>query len=334
MVKRDLPKHVYRKGRKGYVYFVRGNTIERIHSEPGSNAFWAEYNAILNGGISRTPRRTMKKLIAHYMQSHKWQRLAKNTRKSYGQAFRYFEDKIALVDPASIRRRHVIEMRDALSATPTTANRRVAVLSTLMEHAIDIDWIERNPAKGVENLPGTKTRHPWPAEMVDAFRDEADGMTLLLFEMLIGTGQRIGDVLKMQWGHIEDGGIVVKQGKTKAEVWVPFTARLSAALADAPRRGVFIITQGDGRPVSYQLAWKWIKAVREQIGASGYDIHALRHTAASELASLGLDDEHIMSITGHASAGMVRLYAGKAAQRVRAKAAQERRNGTKTKRDS
>lgn len=334
MVKRDLPKHVYRKGRKGYVYFVRGNICERIHSEPGTNAFWSEYNAILNGGITRTPRRTIKKLIANYTESHKWQKLAKNTQKSYRQAFRYFEDKIALVDPASIRRRHVIEMRDALSATPTTANRRVSILSTLMEHAIDIDWIERNPAKGIRILPGTRTRHPWPPELVEAFRANADGMALLLFEMLIGTGQRIGDVLAMQWGHIEDGGIKVRQGKTKAELWIPFTARLSDALADAPRRGLYIITQSDGRPVSYQLAWKWIKVVRDQIGAQEYDIHALRHTAASELAALGLDDDHIMALTGHASAGMVRLYAGKAAQKVRAKAAQERRNGTKTKRDS
>lgn len=324
-MKRGLPKFVYAKGRNGYPYFVRGNVCQRIASEPGTNAFWAEYSRILNGDTTGTPTRTIKKLIAHYMQSHKWERLAKNTQKSYRQAFRYFEDKIALVDPASIRRRNVIEMRDALAATPTTANRRVAVLSTLLEHGIDIDWIERNHAKGVESLKGTKTRHPWPADMVEAFRDEATGQTLLLFEMLIGTGQRIGDVLKMQWGHVEDAGIIVKQGKTGAEVWIPFTARLSAAISQAPKRGLHIVTQDNGRPVGYNLAWKWIMDIRDTIGAQAWDIHALRHTAASELAALGLDDQHIMAITGHSSSGMVRLYAGKAAQRTRAKKAQESR---------
>lgn len=329
-MKRDLPKHVYRKGRKRYPYFVRGNTCVRIHSEPGSNAFWAEYSRILNGDVSREPKRTMKKLIAHYMQSHKWDRLAVNTKKSYRQSLRYLEDRIGLVDPASIRRRHVIEMRDALSKTPTTANRRVGALSILMEHAIDIDWIERNPAKGVESLAATKTRQPWPDDMVMSFRETADSQALLLFELLIGTGQRIGDVLAMQWGHVEDAGIVVRQGKTKREVWIPFTSRLSAVLDKTPKRGLHIVTQSDGRPVSYQLAWKWMKDVREQIGANQWDIHSLRHTAASELAALGLDDDHIMSITGHSSSGMVRLYAGKAAQRARAKKAQAERNKNKT----
>lgn len=326
MVKRDLPKFVYAKGRNGYPYFVRGNVCKRITSEPGTNEFWTEYSRILNGDATGTPSRTIKKLIAHYMQSQKWERLAINTQKSYRQAFRYFEDKIALVDPASIRRRNVIEMRDALSAIPTTANRRVAVLSTLLEHGIDIDWIERNPAKGVESLKGTKIRYPWPADMIEAFRASAEGEPLLLFEMLIGTGQRIGDVLKMQWGHVEDSGIILKQGKTGAEVWIPFTARLSAAISKAPKRGLYIVTQDNGRQVSYNLAWKWIKTIRENIGADAWDIHSLRHTAASELAALGLDDQHIMAITGHSSSGMVRLYAGKAAQRARAKKAQKDRN--------
>ncbi|KJS45207.1 MAG: integrase [Roseovarius sp. BRH_c41] len=326
MVKRDLPKHVYLKGRNRYPYFIRGNVCMRIQSEPGSNAFWAEYNRLLNGNISREPQRTVKKLIAHYMQSHKWARLAPNTQKSYRQSFRYLEDRIGLVDPASIRRRHVIEMRDALSATPTTANRRVGAMSILLEHGIDIDWLERNPAKGVESLAPTKTRHPWPADMVEAFRATTDGQVLLLFELLIGTGQRISDVLAMQWGHIDGAGIAVRQGKTKAEVWIPFTARLSAALRATPKRGMHLVTQSDGRPVSYKLAWKWIKEARDNIGAQAWDIHSLRHTAASELAAIGLDDQHIMSITGHSSSGMVRLYAGKAAQRARAEKAQAERN--------
>jgi integrase len=49
---------------------------------------------------------------------------------------------------------------------------------------------------------------------IEAARAAADPETLLLFEMLLGTGQRISDVLAMQWGQVEDGGIWVKQGKT------------------------------------------------------------------------------------------------------------------------
>lgn len=323
-MKRDLPKYVYLRSKK-YLYFERGNFRQRILASPGSDAFWAEYARLLNGDVSNDSDRTIKKLITRYMQSHKWQKKAPNTKKSYMRSFRYFEEKIPRVDPADIQRRHVIQMRDALANTPTTANRRVGALSVLMEYAIDIGWLERNPAKGTEQLDGTRKREAWPQDMVGAFREAADGEALLLFEMLVGTGQRIGDVLQMQWGHIEDGGIVVKQGKTQAEVWIPLTGRLKALLDATPKRSLYIVSQANGRPVSYNLAWKWIKDVRDRIGAQKWDIHALRHYAASEMAALGLDDDHIAAITGHSSKGMIRLYSGKAAQKARARKAQEKR---------
>ena len=87
--------------------------------------------------------------------------------------------------------------------------------------------------------------------------------------------------------------------------------------------------------MGYNLAWKDIMAVRRAIGAEAYDIHALRHYAASQIAALpGMTADHVRAITGHSAAGMVRLYAGKAMQKARATEAQEARNGTKTQRES
>jgi len=324
-VKRHLPKYVYRKGRKGYLYFTRGGKTTRMHDEPGTDAFWRTYARLL-GGQDTTPNKTFKRLIASYMTSDRYKRLSPVTKRTYRQHMRYMEEVAGRIDPTTMRRVHVNQMRDALSDTPTLANRRVGFLSTLFEHAIDIGWMNANPAKGVKSLPATgKVRLPWPQDMIDAFREEADDDTRLLFELLLGTGQRIGDVLKMQWSHIEGDGINVRQSKTKAGLYIPFTRSLSATLAETPRRSLYIVSQANGRPMSYQLAWKRVMDVRKAIGAEAYDIHGLRHSAASELAALGLSDEHIMSITGHASSGMVRTYAGKAAQRARAKEAQERR---------
>jgi len=44
---RDLPKHVYPKGRKGMLYFVRGGVCVRIFSEPGTLDFADEYEGLL-----------------------------------------------------------------------------------------------------------------------------------------------------------------------------------------------------------------------------------------------------------------------------------------------
>ena len=52
-----------------------------------------------------------------------------------------------------------------------------------------------NPAKGVQLLKSkAKPREAWPAELIQKFRETATRRELLLFELCVGTGQRIGDV--------------------------------------------------------------------------------------------------------------------------------------------
>ena len=335
-MKRNLPAYVYPKGRKGYLYFCRrGAKPVRMMCKPGTAEFAAEYARLMKGNLA-PPSRTMKKLIAHYLASPRWANLAKNTQKSYRRHFTYFEETIGNVDPATIRRVHVIEMRDALADTPTDASRKVATLSMLMEHAINIDWIKRangNPAKDVSKLKGLKgKREPWPIDKVEAFRKTADARTLLIFELLIGTGQRIGDVLAMKWEHIDSEGISVLQEKTDTRVSIPPTEHLAELLEKTPRRGEHIVTQDNGKPVGYNLAWRDIMEVRREIGAKAWDIHSLRHTAASEIAALpGMTVDHVKAITGHSSDDMARLYSGIAAQKARAKEAQ---NARRTKPES
>lgn len=96
-------------------------------------------------------------------------------------------------------------------------------------------------------------------------------------------------------------------------------------LRSTPRTGLYIVAGKHGAPLSYRQASHAVRAVREQIGAEAYDIHALRYTAASELAEAGCSDELIQAVTGHRSAAMVRRYSAAARQKARARQAQEKR---------
>ncbi|MBD9528414.1 tyrosine-type recombinase/integrase [Paracoccus sp. PAR01] len=326
-MKRDLPAYCYRRGRSRHVYFCKhGNNI-RVHAEPGTPEFAAEY-ALLLRGRPPAPKRTIKGLIQIYMGSNRWEELSPNTRRNYTRHFRFFEEKMPSVDPATLRTVHVYEMRDALKDTPTDATRKVGALATLLAYGVRIGWLDQNVAKGVSALKGKRPpRVPWPVEMIAAFRHAAPEDTRLIFDLLLGTGQRIGDVLKMTWADWDGAGISVKQSKTGAALYVPLTAQLAAVLRTTPKRGLTIVAQSNGNPVTYMQAHKWLMKIRKQIGAQAWDIHALRHSAASEIAGLpGMSAEHVMAITGHKTSGMVMLYARAAAQKARAKEAQKARD--------
>ncbi len=66
-------------------------------------------------------------------------------------------------------------------------------------------------------------------------------------------------------------------------------------------------------------------AERVRLDLTAYDLHALRYRGVMELAWAGCTDEEITSYSGHLSLLMIRKYAGKARQTMRAKSAAEKR---------
>lgn len=326
-MKRHLPAHVYNK--KGVLYFQRrGYRTTRIESMPGTKEFALEYAALLNGATPAIPKgKTFKALVSAYIKSPKYRSLAPRTARDYDKVLDWVREKLGPLPVEAMRRKDVIRARDANADTLRFANYIVQVVRILMEYAVDLGWRDDNPAKGVGLLKSdAKKREAWPDDKVEAFRAAADERARLVFELCLGTGQRIGDVLKMRWSDVEDGGVNVRQGKTGKVLWVPFTASLRAVLDETPKAGLTICAWGPrGKPMSYRQAHERVMKVRQEIGAEDYDLHALRYTAAAELAALGLDDDFIMAVTGHSTKDMVAKYAGPVRQKARAIKAQEGR---------
>ena len=327
MTKRALPAYVYQKP-KGLYFQRRGWPTVRIDAAPGTAEFALEYAAILNGARAQLTAATcdFNALVKSYLASQRYAKLAPRTARDYEKVLDWVRATIGHLSVNRMQRKDVIRARDANSATVRFANYIVQVTRILFEHAIDLGWRDDNPAKGVSLLKSDRDpREPWPTDKIAAFRATASGRALLIFELCLGTGQRIGDVLKMRWSDIDGDGIKVVQNKTGAHLWVPITPQLGAVLAKTPKVGATICAWGRGKPTSYRGAADLIMAVRRQIGAEQYDIHGLRYAAASELALLGCSDELIAAVTGHATSAMVRKYAGAARQKARAIEAQRRR---------
>ena len=330
MKRADLPYVRKKQGRNRiHWYFERAG--ERIPlPAPDAPDFLEQYAIAKRGHRQVLPKgRTFKRLIAEYRAGPRWTRLAPRTRKDYEKILEWAEETFGDFPPDRMERRHIIRAQTENAERMRFANYIVQVLSVLFEQAIDLGWITHNPAKGIRLLKseGEDLHKPWPFELVEAYTEAAHfgSPARTVLELAVGTGQRIGDLLKMRWDHIDGEGIAVRQGKTKTALWIPFTPRLKAYLEGVPQKALTIIAAPDGRPMQYFAAAKAVMIIRKQVGAEAYTIHGWRYTAAAELAAAGASDEEVQAITGHKSRAMVVKYAGAQRQRAHAASAQVKR---------
>jgi integrase len=121
------------------------------------------------------------------------------------------------------------------------ANRVLSSLSRLFNYAVDVlDWLPKNPARGVELATEDGRLVIWtPAETL-AFVRCADWMGFddIADAHIIGlmTSQRRSDILPLPELEPRDGCYPIVQSKTGRTAYVPETAVLTARLALARRR--------------------------------------------------------------------------------------------------
>jgi integrase len=319
------------KGRK-YAYFRRGNVRHRLPDNLDSEAFTKAYWEIRSGRRALTCATTWNNLIAAYYQSPEFQNKSAGTKANYRRHCEAIREKNGDKDVRSFKRRHAIAARDALSSTWSKANERLAVLSILCGKAVDLEWIDRNPVTGISKLKGGEYE-AWPDAMLDAYERYCDlhGLTLArtVYELCVGTGQRLGDCLGMSWDDFDGAYMTVTQDKTKKPLEVYCPPRLQAYLATLPRTGRHIVAKNITQPIGKRAAQKAVEDVRDALGILRGEKrlvpHGWRYTAARILADAGCSDSEIQAVTGHKTLEMVVKYRAQASQRKASKRAQEGR---------
>ncbi len=212
----------------------------------------------------------------------------------------------------------------------------------LCRHALDLGWIERNPVVDVPKLKGGEYK-AWPEAKLRAFENAArsteNWTALTAYELAIGTGQRLGDCIKMRWSDIDGDFVRVIQEKTGADLWVYCPARLQTYLGTLPKRGEYILAKNLTQPLGKRQVQETIEKVRKAIDALEGDSrlvpHGWRYTAAMQLAETGCSDADIQAVSGHRTLEMVQKYRRGANQKAasrRTQLARERtdKNGNRT----
>jgi integrase len=146
----------------------------------------------------------------------------------------------------------------------------------------------------------------------------------LAFALLLYTGQRRADVVKMKWTQFDGDVIEVRQQKTGELLTIPCHRNLKAALARARRRTEFILVGERGGPLAPASLSMAFRRTLKRAGIKGYSVHGLRKNAGVALADAGCDVREIMAILGHRTYSMALHYTKRADQKRRARSAMDK----------
>ena len=192
------------------------------------------------------------------------------------------------------------------------------MLRVLMKHAVDTGLRQDNPARDIASV-NTKTDgfHSWTEDEIAQFEAQhpIGSRARLAFALLLYTGQRRSDVVRMGRQHIRNGMLHVKQAKTGAELWIPVTPELQQIIAASPVNQMTFIVTGTGASFTPLGFSNWFRKECDEAGLHHCSAHGLRKACARRLADAGCTQHEIAAITGHASLKEVVRYTKGADQR-------------------
>lgn len=337
MGKINLPyvQAVVAKGKTYYRYRRKGLPKPiRLPDDPTSTEFAEAYNRI-NDSFKRKDETagliipgSIAELVVAYKKSGEYFELSKRTKELYNYFLDDITDTLGRFPTKGMTRNVALEYRDGYGETPGKANNATKILGRLFSFALDRNKIKFNPLASLKKLKMGEYR-PWTAEEIERFYTAAPNHIRIALALALYTGQRQGDILKMLWSKVADGGIHVKQQKTNVELFIPMHWRLREELNQTRKIHAAnkvipatIVATRNGRP--YLKRWfneEWNRVADAVKLPDDCVFHGLRKSALTFLAEAGCTPEQIQAIGGHATLRMVEHYTKKANQKKLAEAA-------------
>jgi integrase len=281
---------------------------------PWSPQFMEVYEAALSGqpsqiGASRTKPGTISAAIIGYYHDQSFLALAPSTQQPLRGILEHFRTEHGDKRIALLQRQHIVKILG--SKKRFAARHWLMAIRGLMKYAVENGLREDNPATGVK-LPNLKTDgyHSWSEPEIEQFerRHRPGTRARLALALLLYTGQRRGDVIRLGRQHIRDGVVYVRQQKTGIELAIPIHATLQAVITETPANHLTLLTTQTGKPFSAAGFGNWFRDRCNEAGLAHCSAHGLRKAAARRLAEAGCTMHEIAAITGHASLSEIQRY--------------------------
>jgi integrase len=199
-----------------------------------------------------------------------------------------------------------------------------------MKHAVALGLRPDDPTRNVKAARvKSDGYHSWTDAEIDQFKKTHPVGTRahLALSLLLYTGQRRSDVVRMGRQHIRDGMLHIRQVKTGAQLAIPVHSVLDAIIADTPNGHLTFLTTAFGKPFTAAGFGNWFREQCNVANLAHCSAHGLRKAAARRLAEAGCSVHEIGAITGHTSLREIVRYTKAADQKRLAVAAMQKAKG-------
>jgi integrase len=201
--------------------------------------------------------------------------------------------------------------------TPYMANRTLAAVRKFFNWAAERQLVTASPVAGI-NKPGKETARDRVLvdDEITALWETFDGMGWpfgLAFKLLLVTGQRLNEVAKMRWKDLDADKALwtLPREATKADRAheVPLSPLALEVLQIVPHTGDYVFTTNGKTPIS---GFSRAKGRADKLSeVTGWRLHDLRRTAASQMARIGIAPHVVEKILNHSTgqiSGVAAVY--------------------------
>jgi integrase len=234
-----------RRSGRTYAFFRRRGQRIPLPGLIGSPEFMLAYHAALRGEqpaqvvaavTARTGPGTINAAVAQYLDSNAFMQLGESTRALRRSILKKFCGLVG-DKPITLLDRKYIERLLQNMPTPIVARTCLLAIRPLLQWSMTAQLIESDPTLGIKiKLPQSDGHDTWDEAQIAQFEAHFPiGSTpRLALALLLYTGQRRSDVIRMGRQHIKDGVLSITQKKTGAQVDVPVHPELARAIAACP----------------------------------------------------------------------------------------------------
>jgi MoaA/NifB/PqqE/SkfB family radical SAM enzyme/integrase len=283
---------------------------------PWSPEFMAAYEKAMTGiapvAAERSKPGTIAALVAYYYRSSEYQNLKPITQRTYRSTMEPFREQHGEKTVANLKREHIKAIVAKLSDRPAVANNWLKSIRILMRFALDSGMRADDPTAGLRKLrTGSTGYRTWTEAEIEQFYGvhPIGGKARLALDLLLYTGQRRADVVRMGRQHFRDGVLTIRQSKTGTEVEIPLHPVLSASLEALPQKNMTFLLTEYGKPFAVAGFGNWFRDRVVEAGLpNGLSAHGLRKSACRRLAEAGCTGPQIMAISGHKNLKEVQTY--------------------------